>query len=218
MKNKSDVYVKQMGLGPMENFIYFLGDAVTKEIAVIDPAWDVDFLRSEAKKANLTIAAIFLTHGHPDHVNGISDLQSTHDIPVYISEHEHPALTPRCKNLKKVRPNDILKLGNSEIECLHTPGHSPGCQCFWVGNTLIAGDTMFIDGCGRCDLPGSNPKQMYHSLYDVIMKLPDETMIYPGHNYGPAPHATLGEQKRTNPYLQCANIQEFLTERMGIAN
>ncbi len=217
MKNKSDVYVKQMGLGPMENFIYFLGDATAKEIAVIDPAWDVDFLRSEAQKANLTITAIFLTHGHPDHVQGIPDLQSTHDVPVYISEHEHPALMPKCQNLKKVKPNDILMIGNLEIKCLHTPGHSPGCQCFWVGNTFIAGDTIFIDGCGRCDLPGSDPKKMYHSLYDVVMKLPDDVVIYPGHNYGPTPCATIGEQKESNPYLQCANIQEFLVNRMGIS-
>ncbi len=85
-----------------------------------------------------------------------------------------------------------------------------------VGDTLIAGDAIFIDGCGRCDLPGSDPKAMYHSLYEVIMKLPDSTVIYPGHDYGPTPFATVGEQKKTNPYLQCKNLEEFLMGRMGM--
>ena len=213
---KKDIILRQMKLGPMENFIYFLGDPQTNEIAVIDPAWDVDFLRNEAKKSNYTITAILLTHGHHDHVNGIENLLSTHHVPVYISTHEAGIYIPKCKNLKKVKPNEKLKIGNLAIECLHTPGHSPGCQCFWVDGILISGDAVFIDGCGRCDLPGSDVKAMYHSLYNVIMKLPDATTIYPGHNYGPVPFATLGEQKKMNPYLTCKNMEEFLLGRMGM--
>lgn len=200
----------------MQNFIYFLGDGESREIAVIDPAWEVDFLRKEAKRQNLTITTILLTHGHPDHTNGVDELLAQHNVPVYISEHELPVLIPRVKNLKMVKADEKLKIGTLEVKCLHTPGHSPGCQCFYIGNHLIAGDTVFIDGCGRCDLPGSDPKAMYYSLYDVVMKLPDTTMIYPGHNYGPLPFATVGEQKKTNPYLQCRSLEEFLSERMGM--
>ena len=216
MTRKDTILLEQFELGPMENFLYFLGDPKTQEIAIIDPAWDVDYLRSHAQKQNLKITAILLTHGHPDHVNGIDGLLSTHNIPVYISQHEAPMYTPRCKNLKKIKPNEKFRIGSLEIECIHTPGHTPGCQCFLAQGHLIAGDTLFIDGCGRCDLPGGNAKVMYHSLYQIIMKLPDETTVYPGHNYGPLPYATLGEQKKTNPYLKCYSLEEFLLGRMGM--
>ena len=214
---KSNIILKQMELGPLQNFLYFLGDPKSKEVALIDPAWDVDFLREEAKKNSWKITSIFLTHGHPDHVNGLDEILSTHNVPVYISTHEAPFYTPACKNLIKVKPNEKLKIGQIEIKCIHAPGHSPGCQGFLAQGQFISGDIVFIDGCGRCDLPGSDPKAMYHSLYETLWKLPDETVIYPGHNYGPVPFATLGEQKKTNPYLTCKNMEEFLMERMGLA-
>lgn len=212
----SNLILEQMEIGPLNNFIYFLGDKRTNEIAVIDPAWDVDYLRDAAQKNGYKITKIFLTHGHPDHVNGLDDLLSTHDVPVYISVHEAPFYTPRCKNLHKIGDREKLSIGGIEFECLHTPGHSPGCQCFRYKDVLIAGDTIFIDGCGRCDLPGSDPKKMFNSLYNVILKLPDNVILYTGHNYGGLPFASVGQQKETNPYLQCSNLEEFLHNRMGI--
>jgi glyoxylase-like metal-dependent hydrolase (beta-lactamase superfamily II) len=216
MKLPPNVIFKQMEIGPMENFQYFIGDERTKEIAVVDPSWDVDYLCGEAKKNGYKITAVFLTHGHPDHTNGVAQMVKRHPVPVYISKHELGILKPRVKNLIEVNDREKLKTGNIEWECFHTPGHSPGCQLFKHDDILIAGDTLFIDGCGRCDLPGSDPKRMYYSLYDVVMKMPDSTMIYPGHNYGPAPFATLASQKKTNPYLTCKSMEEFLSQRMGI--
>lgn len=216
METKAKLIFKQMQIGPMENFEYFIGDTASKEVAIVDPAWDVDYLREEAKRLDYKITKVFLTHGHPDHTNGIPDLLATHDIPVYISKYELEALKPKTRNLVEVDRGAKLTIGSIIFDCLHTPGHSPGGQCFKYGDTLIAGDTLFIDGCGRCDLPGSDPKQMYHSLYHILMELPDSTVIFPGHDYGPAPYATLRAQKKTNTYLKANNMDDFLRTRMGI--
>lgn len=213
----SKLILKQFEIGPLNNFIYFVGDPETKEIAVVDPAWDVPYLCGEADKKGYKIKAVFLTHGHPDHVNGLNEILSRHNVPAYISTHEAPFYKPKHKNLIEVQDHEKLKIGNIEFECILTPGHTPGCQCFKYKDILITGDAIFIDGCGRCDLPGGDAKVMYNSLYNIIGKLPDTTLIYSGHNYGPTPFATLQEQKNTNPYLQCASLEEFLQERMGIS-
>ncbi|MBL8012267.1 MAG: MBL fold metallo-hydrolase [Candidatus Omnitrophica bacterium] len=214
MKENHSPIIKQFEIGPLANFIYFIGDASSKEIAVVDPAWDVDFLRREAEKLELKITNIFLTHGHPDHVNGLTELLKTHDVPVYISRHEASFYKPKCKNLIEVQDHQRLRVGSVEFECILAPGHTPGCQCFLSGKHMITGDVIFVDGCGRCDLPGGDPKQMHQSLYNVIMKLPDDILIYPGHNYGATPTDTIGHQKKSNPYLQCHSMEEFLNERM----
>ena len=216
MEIPSELILKQMELGPLQNFIYFVGDARTNEIAVIDPAWDVDFLCREAENHGYAIKAIFLTHGHQDHVNGLEEILTRHKVPAYISKHEAPFYKPQHDKLKEVEDKAKLRVGQIEFECILTPGHSPGCQCFKYKNILIAGDAIFINGCGRCDLPGGNAKIMYHSLYNIIKKMPDDTIIFPGHNYGDTPYATLASQKKTNPYLQCKNLEEFLVHRMGI--
>ena len=214
MSSKSLV-IKQYEIGPLNNFLYLLGCEATKEMAVVDPAWDAPFLCRQAQNMGYKITKVFLTHAHPDHVNGLDILLQQYNVPVYISKHEAPILRKSLKNLVDVSDKEKLTLGHLSFDCLHTPGHSPGSQCFLSQGQLICGDTLFIDGCGRCDLPGSDPKLMYNSLYNVISKLPDETILWPGHNYGPTPTDTIGHQKQTNPYLQCSSIQEFLGERMG---
>ncbi|HLF17889.1 MAG TPA: MBL fold metallo-hydrolase [Candidatus Omnitrophota bacterium] len=211
-----ELILKQMELGPLANFLYFIGDAKTKEIAVVDPAWNVDHLCEQAKKNGYTIKAVFLTHGHPDHVNGLEEMLKRHDVPAYISKHEAPFYKPIHKNIVEIDNGKKLKIGNCEFECILAPGHTPGCQCFRYKNVLITGDVLFIDGCGRCDLPGGSAKMMYRSLYQIILKLPDDTLIFPGHNYGPLPFATLAEQKKTNPYLQASSEEDFLYQRMGM--
>jgi hydroxyacylglutathione hydrolase len=212
-----ELILHQMELGPIANYLYFIGDANTNEIAIIDPAWDVSFLCEEAKKHGYTITSIFLTHGHPDHVNGLDEILESYDVPVYISKYEAPFLMPNHKNIIQIENGDVLKVGNLEFETILMPGHTPGCQSFKYKDVLIAGDALFIDGCGRCDLPGGDPRVQYNTLSTILMKLPDSTIIFPGHNYGPAPFATLSDQKQTNPYLTCTSEREFLVTRMGVS-
>lgn len=215
MSSKSNLLIRQYEIGPLNNFLYLLGDQESKEMAVVDPAWDVPFLIKEASRLGYTITKVFLTHAHPDHVNGLNKLLETVNVPVYISKHEATFLRKNLNNLVDVDDRQTLKLGNLTFETLHTPGHTPGCQCFLTQGQLICGDVLFVDGCGRCDLPGGDAAVMYNSLYTIIKKLPDATVIYPGHNYGPTPTDTIGNQKRTNPYLQADSLEEFLGERMG---
>ncbi len=214
MSIPANMILHQMELGPLQNFLYFIGDAESQEIAVIDPAWDVEYLCDQADSKGYKIKYVFLTHGHPDHVNGLDDMLKRYDVPAYISKHEAPFYMPKHKNIIEVENGEILKVGNIEFECILMPGHTPGCQSFKHQDVLITGDAIFIDGCGRCDLPGGDPAVMYDTLYDIVMKLPDSTLLYPGHNYGPTPFDTLGHQKITNHYLLCSSKEEFLETRM----
>jgi len=215
MNNPDSIILEQIKVGPAENFAYFIGDKQTQEIAIVDPAWESQRLLQSAKDKGLTVTSILLTHGHHDHVNGIGNIQNTLDIPVHLSMHEADFYVPPCNNLKRTKPGEIITIGNIPIECLHTPGHSPGGQCLHCGNILLTGDTLFVNGCGRCDLPGGDARVMYHTLYHILSNLPDETMIYPGHAYGPFSHDTLSAQKKTNPYLMCSDEEDFLFNRMG---
>ncbi len=209
-----DFILRQIEVGPMKNFTYFIGDKTTKEIGIVDPGWDIHEICSKLDKEQLKLKAVLLTHGHYDHAQGLDELLSIYDVAAYISKYELDALKPKHKNIVEIVDGHIIKIGNVDIKCIHTPGHTPGSQCFKADNILFTGDTLFINGCGRCDLPGSDPKQMYHSLYDVIMKLPNTTLIYPGHKYSKLNYVDLGSQKQTNPYLTCKNLDEFLSTRM----
>lgn len=212
MKN---LILKQMEVGPMENFIYFIGDKDTKEVAVIDPAWDVDFIINEAKQNDLKIKAALITHGHFDHCNGVEELLKHLDIPIYTNKTEADFFKFNWgENIKKTNSSDKIKIGNIEIEFVHTPGHTPGSQCFLVKNNLVSGDTLFINGCGRCDLPGGNAEQMFDTIYNKLMKMNNDTIIFPGHNYAAVKQDTLENQKKTNPYMQYDNLMAFIGKRL----
>jgi len=202
MDSSQTLIIKQMEIGPMQNFVYFLGDPVTRQVAVVDPAWEIDTIRNEAVRHDWQIACILLTHGHPDHMQGVQELQRTHPVPVYLSQEEPNFYTPECRDLRRTDHGQRIQIGEIEVTCLATPGHSPGSQCFLCERALLTGDTLFISGCGRCDLPGGDARALHHSLFDVLLKLPGHTVIYPGHRYGPAPHMTLDEVQKTNPCLQ----------------
>ncbi len=213
MSKAVEIFLKQIEVGPMQNYCYLLGDAQSQEVAIVDPAWDIDKILGVIQEEDLKPVAIFLTHGHYDHTDGVEEILKNHGIAIYAHESENSVYRIH-KDINKVRHNQIITIGNIEIRCLHTPGHSPGGLCFYVENILLTGDTLFINGCGRCDLPGGNAQEMYYSLYETISQLPDETIIYPGHSYGGKSSDTLGNQKKTNHYLTCKGLEEFINERM----
>jgi hydroxyacylglutathione hydrolase len=212
--NIDGLQVFQFELGPMQNLQYLLIDEVTRCAALVDPAWDVPFLLSQLTANNVVLDKVLLTHGHHDHVNGLPELVVHYpDIPVYLSEHEASFYTPTVPHLIRTAHNEVIDLGGTRITCLWTPGHTPGGQCFSVRPMLIVGDTLFVNGCGRCDLPGGDIDTLYMSL-KFLTTLPDDTVIYPGHSYSNRRSDTLGDQKRTNPYLSKLNT-DFFERRFG---
>jgi hydroxyacylglutathione hydrolase len=209
------VYLKQVELGPMANYVYFVGDPHSREVAVVDPAWEVDRIVAMAQEQDLTITKILITHSHFDHINGVEALLKHTKAKVYINKVEAEFMKAVWSDLVKVESGDTTRVGNVDITFLHTPGHTPGSQCFLVQNHLISGDTLFIGACGRCDLPGSNPEDMYDSLTQKLAKLDERTVVFPGHNYAARPYSTIGDEKRFNPYLQFQSLQDFLRRGMG---
>ncbi len=221
MSQLDQLIVEQIQIGPMQNFAYLIGDKATREVVVIDPAWDIEGLLNFVDERDYTLKGALVTHYHPDHcggsfghnvVEGVAALLERHALPIYANEHEVAGVqkvTGVSKtDLKSVSSGDKLAVGDVDIEFLHTPGHTPGSQCFRVKHTLISGDTLFIDGCGRVDLPGSNSEDMFNSLRKLA-ELPDETILLPGHNYSAVAHATMGDTKRTNAYMRINNLESW---------
>ena len=214
------LYFKQIEIGPMQNYVYLLGSLQTRKIAVVDAAWEIDTILKIAAQDDVEITHAFVTHTHPDHVGGSFAGVEIAGVTELLSKCKAKVVVHKAEAdfLKGLSPSDIIKcdsgdkidVGGVEIQLLHTPGHTPGSQCFLVDNRIVSGDTLFIDACGRVDFPGGNAEQMYYSLTQKLMALPDDTILFPGHNYAALPHATIGEQKKTNPYLRFSSLKQFL--------
>jgi len=216
------IYLKQMELGPMQNFVYLVGDPVARQCVVVDPAWEIDTILDTARADGMTITGALVTHTHQDHVGGsleawglpgrvpgLEELLGRVPVKVYVHKAEGEFLRGFGSDLVRVDANDTLSVGRLTLTFLHTPGHTPGSQCFLVDGRLVSGDTLFIGSCGRTDLPGSDAEAMYYSLTQRLAALPDETVLLPGHNYG-GPTSTIGAEKRANPFLRFTSLAEFL--------
>jgi hydroxyacylglutathione hydrolase len=194
----------------MVNFVYALGDRDTGECLLVDPAYAVRELIDVVGADDMSVTGVLATHYHPDHIGGsmmgytiegISELLEVVDCPIHVQRDETEWITKSTSvsddHLVAHDSGDVLKVGSIEITMLHTPGHTPGSQCFLVDERLIAGDTLFLEGCGRTDLPGSNPAQMVESLRRLA-EVPDDTILFPGHRYSAANSATMDVVKQTN--------------------
>jgi hydroxyacylglutathione hydrolase len=218
----STIYLKQLELGPMQNFVYLVGDPQARECVVVDPAWEIDTIVETAQADDMRITGALVTHTHQDHVGGslaswgmpgripgVEELLAKVKAKVYVHKAEREFLPGLGSDLVKVDNHDTLAVGRLTLTFLHTPGHTPGSQCFLIDGRLVSGDTLFIDSCGRTDLPGSDPSEMYYSLTQRLGALPDATVLFPGHNYGGA-SSTIGAQKRQNPFMRFASLGDFL--------
>ncbi len=206
--------IHSLELGPMENFIYLLVDKPTRQAAVVDPAWEPEKIIAKAKDLGVDITDILLTHSHYDHINGIQAILDQYDARLHLTSAE-----ARFWGSELTRPvlhhgGDTIRLGKTDIRVLLTPGHTPGSACYHAGNKLITGDTMFVYGCGRCDLSGGDPNQMYDTLRKLAGSLPRDTITLPGHNYSTAPSCSLEQQLEGNPFLHFDDRERFVRFRM----
>jgi glyoxylase-like metal-dependent hydrolase (beta-lactamase superfamily II) len=194
---------------------------------VVDPAWEIDTIVDAAAADGMAIVGALVTHTHQDHVGGslaswgmpgripgIEELLGRVPMKVYVHKAEREFLRGFGSDLVKVDNHDTLPVGRLTLRFLHTPGHTPGSQCFLVDGRLISGDTLFIGACGRTDLPGSDPEAMYDSLTRRLAALPDDTVLLPGHNYG-GEASTIGREKRQNRFMQFPSLRDFLAVMGG---
>lgn len=229
----ADLYIRQLRAGvdfgrgdraaaQMQNFIYLVGDADSKECLIVDPAWDIQGVLDAAGDDDMRVVGALITHYHPDHVGGsifgmqiqgLAELMRLNPCPI----HAHKAERAGICQVTGLSPTDVtahesgdrVTVGEIEIDLLHTPGHTPGSQCFRVRKNLIAGDTLFLQGCGRTDLPGGDPEEMYYTLTQRLSTLSADTVLYPGHAYS-GDHAPMGAVRRTNPYLSVPDLATWM--------
>lgn len=195
----------QISIGSMKNFTYIIGDEETGEAAVVDPHGEVDRILKLASEKNLKIKYVLNTHSHFDHVGGNEELARSTGAEIIAHED-----APTRKDIT-VKDGDTVKVGKLSVKVLHTPGHTREAVCYLVNGKILTGDTLFVGECGRTDLPGSNPAEMWDSLLNKLSKLDDTTEVYPGHDYGDRPHSTIGHEKRHNYTMKPRTREEFIS-------
>ncbi len=207
----------------MVNFAYLMGDRSTGGAVAVDPAYAPGELLEVLEQDGMRLEGVLVTHYHADHaggrlfgheIAGLTDLLERASVPVHVQEAEVQwvmrATGVEQGDLVGHDSDDTVQIGAVEIRLIHTPGHTPGSQCFLVDGRLVAGDTLFLNGCGRTDLPGSDPAAMYDSLQNRLARLPEGTVVFPGHLYSEEPAAPLAEVKRWNPVLAPRSAEEWL--------
>ena len=200
------MHVEQIPVGQMQNYSYIVSDVATKETIIIDPSWDLVELELVIKRDLLDIKYIINTHHHFDHTTGNEQMAQSTGAP--IAQH----VASHLPHDLPLNDGDVVRFGRSELRILHTPGHSKDSICLVGDGKIFTGDTLFVGTCGRVDLPGGDSRELYHSIFDVLYNLDDNLVMYPGHNYGPLPKSTIGEQKLYNPVMQRVSEDDFVAQ------
>jgi hydroxyacylglutathione hydrolase len=208
----------------MRNFTYALGDRESGDAVLVDPAYRPSELVDMVTGDDMNVRGVIATHYHPDHVGGtlmaqqhiagIAELREIVEVPIHVQAQELEWITARTglgQNAFTVHHDrDVLQVGDVEVTLLHTPGHTPGSQCILVKGRLLSGDTLFIDGCGRTDLPGGDALEMYRSLSDRLAEIADDTVLFPGHLYSPEPSLSMGMVRERNSVLAPRSAEQWL--------
>lgn len=216
---RDDVVAEQM-----VNFVYAFGDRENGEAVLVDPAYRPAELIDLVEADGMRVSGVFATHYHADHVggnlggrtqiDGIVELLARVDVPIHVQAEEVEWVTKRTgvgeDSLVAHGGGDVVSVGDFEVSLIHTPGHTPGSQCLLVNGRLISGDTLFLDGCGRTDLPGSDPEEMYRTLTQRLSGLSDDAVLFPGHLYSPDPSAPMRDVRRHNRALVPASAEQWL--------
>lgn len=207
--------VLQVEVGMLQNFCEILSCPESGEAAVVDPAWEVDTLLREATRLGVRITQILITHGHNDHVEGVAEVVEHTGATVVVNARELETVkaaisgTPAAgATIRTVADGEIVAIGKRGVRALETRGHTVGGMCYLADGYVITGDVLFVGGCGRTDFRGGNTSEMWASL-QRLGGLPEETRVYPGHNYGTTPTSSIGRELLENPYLRCGNFEEF---------
>ncbi len=207
----------------MVNFVYLIGDRETGEAVVIDPAYGIKDLLGVLDEDGMTLVGALATHYHPDHIGGemagyaiagVSELLRLRPVPIHVQAEEAEWVKrvtgAADTDLVTHTSGDVVRAGEIPIELIHTPGHTPGSQCFLVDNRLVAGDTLFLEGCGRTDLPGGDPRALYESLTQKLAKVPDDATLFPGHLYSAEPSQSMGDTRQFNFVFKPKTEEQWL--------
>ncbi|MEM7338213.1 MAG: MBL fold metallo-hydrolase [Actinomycetota bacterium] len=207
----------------MVNFCYVIGDTEAGEAVVIDPAYDVDGIISVLEADDMRLVGVLGTHYHADHIGGnmmghniagIAEILEKVDVPIHLQQPEIEYVTKTTglgpDVLTGHSSGDVVRVGEIDIELIHTPGHTPGSQCFLVRDHLVSGDTLFLDGCGRTDLPGGDPEELYYSVTDRLAKVPDSATLFPGHLYSPDPSQSMGDTRQRNVVYRPRSVEQWM--------
>jgi glyoxylase-like metal-dependent hydrolase (beta-lactamase superfamily II) len=210
--------IVQLEVGLLQNFNELICDPSTAQCAVVDPAYEVDRLLALARERAWQITTVLITHTHPDHVDGVAELCDATGAVARVGAGEAQRLAEAAPGARivPVADGERVAIGGQWVEALATPGHTVDGRSYFTGDAVCTGDTLFVGGCGRTDFPGGHAPTLWRSL-QRLCALPEETRVYPGHDYGATPTSTVGWERTTNPYLLCKSEEEFVALRTGKA-